>query len=216
MAEVYDKDPSKMPQEIIKILIVGDPGTGKSSIIKRYVDNYFSEDHGNVNGTDYAIKRVNVNGTEVLLQLWDIAGQARFGASASRVYYKEALGAVLVYECSRPKTFDSAAKWKSEIDKMVKLPVGEGAIPVVLVGNKCDVEVGDGQVDRLYLDRFCAEHGFLSWYDTSAYSGEGIEEALRCLVEKILTYPDIFQRKRERNSKFKPEMRKDSTDTGCC
>ena len=79
----------------------------------RYVDNYFSEDHGNVNGTDYAIKRVNVNGTEVLLQLWDIAGQARFGASASRVYYKEALGAVLVYECSRPKTFDSAAKVSS-------------------------------------------------------------------------------------------------------
>jgi len=118
---------------------------------------------------------------------------------------------------------------------MVRLPDGEGAIPVVLVGNKCDVEMGDGQVDQSYLNRFCEEHEFLAWYDifltchvlmiiiyyffrfdTSAYTGEGIEQAMRCLVEKILSFPNVFSRKREKNAIFKPELHKGFKDPGCC
>jgi hypothetical protein len=124
---------------------------------------------------------------------------------------------------------------------MVRLPDGEGAIPVVLVGNKCDVEKGDGQVDQSHLNRFCSEHEFLGWlvscilytkvadpqplcpspplrvrFDTSAYSGEGIEEAMRSLVEKILTYPNVFNRKREKQAIFKPEMRSGYKEAGCC
>lgn len=202
--------------EVIKIVVVGDAGTGKTSIIKRYVSNFFSEDHKATVGVDFAVKHVNVNGKEVRLQLWDIAGQERFGSSASKVYYKEALGALLVYDISRPQTFDTVAKWKTEIDSMVRLPDGEGAIPVVLIGNKCDVEMGDGQVDQSHLNRFCEEHEFLSWFDTSAYSGEGIEEAIRCLVEKVLSYPDVFSRKREKNAVFKPELHNGFKDTSCC
>jgi len=181
----------------------------------RYVNNFFSEDHKATVGVDFAVKHVNVNGTEVRMQLWDIAGQERFGASASKVYYKEALGAILVYDISRPQTFDTVSKWKMEIDSMVRLPDGEGCIPVVLVGNKCDVEMGDGQVDQSHLNRFCQEHGFVAWFDTSAYSGEGIEECMRCLVEKILTYPDVFSRKREKHATFKPELH-NNFKGGCC
>ena len=106
----------------------------------RYVNNFFSEDHKATVGVDFAVKHVNVNGTEVRLQLWDIAGQERFGASQSKVscllqvqcqwvsapaldltlslaaigrlkvYYKDALGALLVYDISRPQTFDTVAK----------------------------------------------------------------------------------------------------------
>ena len=53
-------------------------------------------------------------------------------------------------------------------------------------------------------------------FDTSAYSGEGIEEAMRCLVEKILSYPDIFHQKREKHAIFKPEAHNGFTDAGCC
>ena len=70
----------------------------------------------------------------VRLQLWDIAGQERFG-SMTRVYYKEAVGALLVFDVTRLSTFDAVSKWKADLDDKVRLPDGE-PIPVVLLANK--------------------------------------------------------------------------------
>lgn len=73
----------------------------------------------------------------VRLQLWDIAGQERFG-NMTRVYYKEALGAIVVYDVTRPQTFEGVTKWKNDIDTKVALPGawGGGQIPVILLANK--------------------------------------------------------------------------------
>ena len=156
---------------------------------------------------------MNLGDTTVRLQLWDIAGQDRFGAIA-RVYYKDAYGAMLVYDVSKPSTFDTVAKWKDEIDSKVVLP-NEDPLPVVLLGNKIDLD--DAEVDKIQLDRFCEEKGFVGWFDTSAKLNINIEKAAKCLVEKILEKKDLFAKKKEALNTFQPGVGgKGNKSSGCC
>ena len=122
-------------------------------------------------------------------QLWDIAGQDRFGA-IYRVYYKDAFGALLVFDLSRPETFTSVLKWKRELDSKVTLPNGS-PLPVLLLANKCDLP--ESTVDKAQLDAFCTEHGFIGWIDTSAKTNHNVEEAVKRLVGDVLTHTEAFE-----------------------
>lgn len=138
------------------------------------ITNSFSELHKPTIGVDFHFRKFEMNGASVALQLWDIAGQDRFGA-LYRIYYRDAFGAMLVFDLSRPETFQSVLKWKREIDSKVTLPNGS-PLPVVLLANKCDLP--DTRVEKETLDAFCKEHGFVAWYETSAKTNHNIEEAV--------------------------------------
>lgn len=151
----------------------------------RTITNSFNDAHKPTIGVDFHFRKFEINGVSVALQLWDIAGQDRFGAMY-RVYYKDAFGAMLVFDLSREDTFANVLKWKREIDSKVTLPNGK-PLPVVLLANKCDLP--DTAVHRDMLDNFCREHGFVGWFETSAKTNHNIEESVRGLVAAILSHP---------------------------
>jgi len=176
---------SDVTEFLYKVLVVGDIGTGKTSIIKRFVHNIFSMHYKSTIGVDFALKVLNWDPkTIVRLQLWDIAGQERFG-NMTRVYYKEAVGAFVVFDVTRASTFEAIQKWKNDIDNKVVLPNGN-PIPCVLLANKCDLPKDPLIKANSQLDTYCEEHGFVGWFDTSAKDGTNIERAAQFLVGDIL------------------------------
>ncbi|XP_006771000.1 PREDICTED: ras-related protein Rab-32 [Myotis davidii] len=123
------------------------------------------------------------------LLLYFFLGQERFG-NMTRVYYKEAVGAFVVFDISRGSTFEAVLKWKSDLDSKVHLPSG-GPIAAVLLANKCDQKKEGSQIPA-QMDQFCKEHGFTGWFETSAKDNINIEEAARFLVENILMNQQSF------------------------
>lgn len=177
---------SGVTEHLFKILVVGDIGTGKTSLIKRYVHNIFSTNYKSTIGVEFALKVVNWDdNTEIRLQLWDIAGQERFG-NMTRVYYKEAVGAFVVFDVTRIATFEAASKWKNDIDSKVTVGVEEKPIPVVLLANKIDLAKEGFGKSSSQMNQFCSEHGFKGWFETSAKENTGIDNAATFLIKRIL------------------------------
>ncbi|KAB0361994.1 hypothetical protein FD754_006150, partial [Muntiacus muntjak] len=93
-------------------------------------------------------------------------GQERFG-NMTRVYYREAMGAFIVFDVTRPATFEAVTKWKNDLDSKLSLPNGK-PVSVVLLANKCDQGKDVLLNNGLKMDQFCKEHGFVGWFETSA------------------------------------------------
>ncbi|KAG0421057.1 hypothetical protein HPB47_003041 [Ixodes persulcatus] len=185
--KVVDEDDDMMREQqrehLYKILVIGDLGTGKTSIIKRYVHQFFSHHYRATIGVDFALKVINWDeNTLIRLQLWDIAGQERFG-NMTRVYYKEAVGAFIVFDVTRSQTFEAVKKWKMDLDSKVQQPEGN-SIPCVLLGNKCDMSKEGIVNSSSAMNEFCKENNFAGWFLTSAKENLNIDEAARFLISQ--------------------------------
>jgi small GTP-binding protein len=174
-------------QRVLKIIVVGDMGTGKTCLIRRFVENSYSEFYRLTIGVDFANKIVQWNETTTAdVQLWDIAGQERFGNMTS-VYYREAVGAIVVFDVTRGSTRELVPTWKKDIDDKVRTSTGD-PVPTLLIGNKIDLLTrrGDWEKTRIEIEEFTQSSGFLHFFETSAKDGTNLEESIMFLVDYIL------------------------------
>jgi len=171
----------------MKVLVVGDTKCGKTSIIQRYCYDKFEKDYTTTVGADFARKVIPWDeNTTIRLQLWDIAGQDRF-AELTRAYFRNAIGAVVVCDVTRPLTTDSVKAWKKVLDEKVFLPNGKN-VPVVLIANKTDLLQGGTESFETgaRIEKAFTENKFVDWYVASAKEDSNITEAVESLTAKIL------------------------------
>eukprot|EP00040_Diaphanoeca_grandis_P027085 m.153135 g.153135 ORF g.153135 m.153135 type:complete len:358 (-) comp30832_c0_seq1:187-1260(-) len=166
---------------LFKVLVVGNASVGKTSIIKRYAHDIFSEQYMSTIGVDFALKILHMGDEVVKLQLWDIAGQEQFG-SMTRVYYKGAVGAFIVINVAEKEGLSSVKGWKDDIDTKICLPNGD-PIPVVLLANKCDLEWAWRSEE---LDKICESEGIRCWFDVSAKEDVNVHNANNYLVRQMM------------------------------
>lgn len=168
-------------EQLLKMLVVGECGTGKTCLIRYYMHGSFQSSNKATIGVDFALKVLPE--TNTTLQIWDIAGQERYG-QMTRVYFLSAVGAMVVAEINKPETWAAAVNWKKDVDSKVFLPGSQQVpIPCMLLLNKCDL--GDCEKTNEEIDEFCRCHGFVGWLKVSAKTGENVEQAFTQLIQTV-------------------------------
>lgn len=171
--------------------MIGDPGVGKTAMIKQACLGRFSRQYRATIGVDFVIKRIQCGDQMVRLQLWDVAGQERFG-QMTRVYYKDAIGAIIVFDATRPETFDNIKNWKEDLDQKALLPDGS-SLPCIILANKCDEPGKKGIVTTPEdLQNYVKSNGYVCALETSAKENINLEEALQRLSTEILKKKTLF------------------------
>ncbi|KAL9986016.1 hypothetical protein ACROYT_G000069 [Oculina patagonica] len=163
---------------MFKVLLLGDAGVGKTSLMWRFSDDVFNQTYISTIGIDFKLRTIDVEGKKVRLQVWDTAGQERFHA-ISVSYYRTAAGIMLVYDITRRSSFENIAKWLRRIDEHAKEDVIK-----LLIGNKCDMHQHRA-VKREEGEKLANEYD-MSFFETSAKENESIDEAFECIAEEIM------------------------------
>ena len=162
---------------ILKYIIVGDIGVGKSNILLRFVYNRFKDEYKTTIGVDFAEKKTDYNGKAYKIQLWDTTGQEEF-RSITRGYYKNSICAFVVYDITNKNSFESSKIWIDDCKTYMHKQV-----IIVLIGNKCDLE-DERQVTTEEGQELADAYGLL-FFETSAKTDVNVNMAFNSSLEEI-------------------------------
>ena len=161
-----------------KIVIIGEPGVGKSSIISRGVNNIFTNDYKATLCFDHSWKNYKVNNTKIRIQLWDTCGQEIYH-SVIKNFYKSALCIFVVFSIDNNESFDQLSFWLNEIRDTCSED-----ILIFLIGNKKDKE-NERVVSKEKIDNFIQLNNIVNYFETSAANGENIDKLFEETVKEL-------------------------------
>lgn len=169
---------------LLKVVILGDGGVGKSCLMNRFVSNHFDEHSFHTIGVEFLNKDIEVDNETYTLQIWDTAGQERF-KTLRTPFYRGSDICMLTYAIDDMSSFRNMTMWKNEF--LYYADIKENVhFPFIVVGNKSDINAEEREVAQLDLENWCNENGIASCIETSAKSASNVQEAFKMAVQHWL------------------------------
>jgi len=162
---------------LIKLLLIGDSGVGKSCCLLRFSEDSFTPSFITTIGIDFKIRTIELDGKRVKLQIWDTAGQERF-RTITTAYYRGAMGILLVYDVTDEKSFNNIRTWFSNVEQHATEGVNK-----ILIGNKCDWE--EKRAVSTEQGQALANELGIPFMEVSAKSNINVEKAFFSLAGDI-------------------------------
>lgn len=162
-----------------KIVIIGNSGVGKSTMMMWLTHNKFMGHLEPTIGASFCIKEMNVKGEKVKLHIWDTAGQERF-RSISSIYYRDSIGCLCVFDVTNRESFEALGEWLKDYEKLTEFPHG-----IIIVANKCDAPLPKWKVTKQEIENFILEYQHELIY-TNCISGENVIKTFQRLSELVL------------------------------
>ena len=168
---------------LFKILLIGDSGVGKTSLIMRYTKNIFTEDYFNSIGVDFKSKDLYIEDKKIKLQIWDTAGQERFRTITSS-YYRGAHAIAIVFDLTKRTSYEHVKRWMEDINKYAKENVLK-----FLIGNKSDLNNHQVTYEEA---RALASQMKTTYFFVSAKKNENINEFFEAATKLFLIKYDLY------------------------
>ncbi|CEH14143.1 rab-type small gtp-binding protein [Ceraceosorus bombacis] len=162
---------------LIKLLLIGDSGVGKSCLLLRFCDDAWTPSFITTIGIDFKIRTIDLDGKRVKLQIWDTAGQERF-RTITTAYYRGAMGILMVYDVTDERSFSNVRTWHSNIEQHASEGVSK-----ILVGNKADWE--EKRVVTTEQGQALADELGVRYVETSAKTNQAVDDAFIALARDV-------------------------------
>lgn len=168
---------------LCKLLVIGDSGCGKSSLLKRFTDDEFQTGYSSTIGVDFEVRTIDVGAKKIKLQMWDTAGQERF-RTITASYYRGSHAVLVVFDVTSEESFANVRRWLAEVSEAQKhstLPVQP---QILLLANKCDL-VRQRVVETHRVEELAQELG-IPYLETSAKTNTNVAEAFQAIGSAFL------------------------------
>jgi len=176
--EIKDIEQDKNPDFSFKIVMLGDSGVGKTSLVKYEITNSFIQNRDSTIIFEHSFKNFNILGKTVRLQIWDICGQEVYHSSMKN-FYRSALCIIVVFSLESLDSFYKVNNWIEEIQNNNS----EDSI-IVLIGNKSDLTL-PRIVPKELVEDYCKKNGIEYYFEASAKTGENVHEIFKNIVKNL-------------------------------
>ena len=180
--EIQEEEDDQRTKLSLKILLIGDSQVGKTSLLLKYTEHIFPEDHISTIGVEYKDKFIKKDNYNIRLQIWDTAGQERFHSITKNIY-RNANGVIFVFDVTNNESYKNIKNWIKDLENI------QSDIKSIIIGNKIDLD-DKREIKKNDIESLANKYN-MQFLETSAKNNINVNECFDLIVNEILKDKDV-------------------------